>query len=98
LTHRIRAKPRTVSIERWKSGGDLPPELIVDPWEDIDARLDLERILSTLPQSDADLLTRHYIEGYTQAEIAAEQGVNQSTISRRIHFLCIRIGQTLPRL
>lgn len=51
-------------------------------WSDIEPLVD--DAIAQLPPELRDALVLHFIEGCSQAEIAAVAGVNQSTISRRI--------------
>ena len=51
------------------------------PTDEIDSRIDLERILAALPPQQRRAVSL-YARGYTQAEIARKFGVNRSTITR----------------
>ncbi len=48
--------------------------------DEIDNRIDLERILTALPPQQRRAV-RLYARGYTQAEIAVKMGVSQQAIS-----------------
>ena len=81
---RISGKHGTYPLTGRDLGTPKDSSLTFDPWDEIDARLDLERALSILIPSEADLVRKHYIEGFSQVELAADLGVDQATISRRI--------------
>ena len=51
------------------------------PTDEIDSRIDMERILAALPPQQRRAVSL-YARGYTQAEIARKFGVNRSTITR----------------
>ena len=51
------------------------------PTDEIDSRIDLDRILAALPPQQRRAVSL-YARGYTQAEIARKFGVNRSTITR----------------
>jgi RNA polymerase sigma factor (sigma-70 family) len=51
------------------------------PTDELDARIDMERLLAALPPQQRRAV-RLYARGYTQQEVADALGVNQSTISR----------------
>ena len=83
-TIRVSGKHRTRRLYPSEHTEPTDPNLIVDPWDEIDAGLDLERLLSTLSPGEADLVRKHHVEGFSQVELAADLGVDQATISRRI--------------
>lgn len=60
------------------------------PTDESDLKLDLDQIIAALPpnQRRAVLL---YGWGYTQQEIAEKTGVNQSSISRILMKVCIKM-------
>ena len=49
------------------------------PTDEIDSRIDMERILAALPPQQRRAVSL-YARGYTQAEIAKMMGVSQSAI------------------
>lgn len=51
------------------------------PTDEIDSRIDIERILAALPPQQRRAV-RLYARGFTQAEIAKKFGINQSNIAR----------------
>ncbi|MHC4646734.1 MAG: RNA polymerase sigma factor [Planctomycetota bacterium] len=51
-------------------------------WEDLSAYVD--EALEDLDEEIRDVLMRHFFEGRTTTDIAAERGVSQATVSRRI--------------
>jgi RNA polymerase sigma factor (sigma-70 family) len=53
-----------------------------DSWADISPVVD--EALSELNESSRDLILRHFLEGKTMVQIAAEDGVSQPTVSRRV--------------
>src|SRR3954470_4703321 len=63
-------------------------ELSPDPtddgptWADVSPYVDTA--LAELPADERDLLVRHFLEGVSQAQIAAERGVSTATLSRRM--------------
>jgi len=81
----VRRKRKTYSI--------YDDEAVYDPWPQIDARLDLEKILAQLPEPDRNLILLYYIIGYSQQELATRLGVCQQTVSRRLQKIVYRMGQ-----
>jgi len=59
---------------------DKPREAM--KWEDVSLYVDEE--LSELDEQTKDILIQHFFEGRTTTDIAAGQGLSQSTVSRRI--------------
>ena len=59
------------------------------PTDEIDSRIDLDRILAALPPQQRRAVSL-YSQGFTQAEIAHKFGVHQSTICRLFVKLCIK--------
>ena len=55
----------------------------------------LHEALETLPAPDRDLLTRHYIHGWSQGELAAEEGSSLKAIQCRLARLRKRVRQSL---
>lgn len=49
----------------------------------------LRKAISTLSEADAKLLMALYVDNKSQAEIAREEGVNRSTISRRVDSILL---------
>lgn len=58
-------------------------------------RVALERAMNTLEEDDRTLLRRYYVDEQTQAGIAADLGVSQMEISRRLGRLIGRLRQQL---
>lgn len=51
-------------------------------WSEVEPVVD--EALEALPEDQRELLTRHFLQGRSTVQIAAEQGVSQPTISRRV--------------
>ena len=56
---------------------------VLDPWLDVDERLDLEAAMRQLTDKQREALTL-WAMGYTQAEIGEQCGVGQRAVSHRI--------------
>jgi RNA polymerase sigma factor (sigma-70 family) len=60
-------------------------ELINPPSEDptaaLDAKMDVETLLATLPERDREIVKLHFLEGYRQAEIAAAMTISQQAVA-----------------
>ncbi len=50
-----------------------------------DARSDLVAVLSRMPDHLARVLKRHFLDGWSQAEIAQEEGTSVSAVKTRVH-------------
>ncbi len=79
----LRREQRVVS-------SDQSDELPLDPAhgyavDDPDARLDLERAISLLPQGARAAFVLHDIEGYSHEEIAGMQGIAAATVRTQLH-------------
>ena len=59
----------------------------VNPWDEVDERIDLESALRTLTPRQ-ERVVRLWLAGYTQAEIGQKMGVTNRMI--RYHFANIR--------
>ncbi|MEO6151800.1 MAG: sigma-70 family RNA polymerase sigma factor [Croceibacterium sp.] len=68
-----------------------------DTEEQVNARLDLEQLLSTLPERQAGLIREMHLEGRSVAEIAHRSGIGESaakvSIHRGLKALALRIRQ-----
>ena len=60
--------------------GDKPVE--VSEWEDVSQYVDEE--LGLLDEQMREILIRHFFEGQTMKDIAADEGLSQATVSRRV--------------
>ncbi len=76
--------------------------VLVDPGEDIadalvwQSTLDkLRLVISTLPEDEKKLIKAHFYNGKSQTALAEEYGVNQSSISRRISKILVKIKKLL---
>ncbi len=63
---------------------DLEHLLPVFPEGEMDARLDLERIVKETDPQTMEILFLLYMEGLTQEEVVEVLGVSRSTINRKI--------------
>jgi RNA polymerase sigma-B factor len=50
----------------------------------VDERLDLRDALDAMPAAERDLVDQYFIQGRSQSQLAAEHGVSQMSISRRL--------------
>lgn len=78
-----KAKPEDF-VDYCETAGLLDPEDIYAP---VEFRMDLEKFISRLPQSDADLFRYRYLLGMSQHEIADMIGMSQSWVSPRLKTL-----------
>jgi RNA polymerase sigma factor (sigma-70 family) len=96
---------RNVLREHWRAGqpaGFLPGPDVVDPWDDVNARLDLAataRAMLTavraLPSAERDVLLLVAWEQLTPAEAALVLGIPQGTARSRLHRARNTLRQTL---
>ena len=68
--------------DRWRRNEDQPSPALLDlgASTDLDAQLDIRRILHALKPRDRELLWLAYVEGMTHAEIAAVTGLSSISI------------------
>lgn len=59
---------------------------LVDPYQDIDFRMDMEKFLATQPDLDRSIM-RMYLLKMTQTEIAGKLGVCQATVCNRFKVI-----------
>ena len=57
--------------------------VVVQSWQDMSEHVDLA--LDALPESLRSILLDHFVGGKTTAQIAAERGFSQATVSRRVN-------------
>ena len=96
---------RNVLREHWRAGrpaGFPPGPDVVDPWDDVNARLDLAaavRAMLTavraLPSAERDVLLLVAWEQLTPAEAALVLGIPQGTARSRLHRARNTLRQTL---
>ena len=55
----------------------------------------LHEALEDLTPTDRDLLTRHYVHGWSQGELAIQSGTSAKAIESRLARLRVRLRQTL---
>jgi RNA polymerase sigma factor (sigma-70 family) len=55
-----------------------------DRYDAVDHRAVVASLLRALPPGEAFVVRRYYLESFPQTAIAAELGVNQATVSRRL--------------
>lgn len=66
--------------------GELHEELVADPQEEtVSAKVSLERLLSMIPERQADVIAKVKIEGLSIAEAAAMTGQSESLVKVNIH-------------
>lgn len=73
------------SLRRAKPTDELPEDLPVRPEADPDARLEVERLLATLPAKDRFLLLLLHGEEWSVAEIAEKLGWSKANVKVRAH-------------
>lgn len=75
--------PRSLSEHIGEDGAlTLQDTVGEDRQEEIDRRIELERLLKTLPEKERQILIRRYFDQHTQTEIAGDYGMTQVQISR----------------
>ncbi|MEL6828406.1 MAG: sigma-70 family RNA polymerase sigma factor [Pseudomonadota bacterium] len=66
--------------------GELHEEMVADPQEEtVSAKVSLERLLSMIPERQADVIAKVKIEGLSIAEAAAMTGQSESLVKVNIH-------------
>lgn len=100
LTQRKRARS---DLGSGPQQGDSAPET-GDSYQDVDDRLDIGRLLATLPEIDRRLLAMRYGEDFTIQDIARITGMPVGTVKSRIHRALSHLrksmsaaGQAMPR-
>ena len=73
----------------------LPKELRINVSEQIDMKLDVQRILNRLSEKDRSLIERHCGFGYTFADIARFEGVSRAAIHKRFNRIILEIRDQL---
>lgn len=73
---------------------ELPPEMCAEKKELAAA---VKKAVMRLPQPDREIFLRHYYYYQTQEEIAAEMGINISTIKTKLRRGRIRLKKSLIR-
>jgi RNA polymerase sigma-B factor len=63
--------------------------------EQVDDRVDVERLLAMLPPRDAAILRMRFYEGSTQSEIGEQIGLSQVQVSRLIRGALTRLAATV---
>src|SRR4051794_8244856 len=76
---------------------ELSPDPVDDSptWADVSPHVDTA--LAELSADERDLLVRHFLEGVSQAQIAAERGVSTATLSRRMRDAVAALRLQLSR-
>lgn len=64
----------------------------VEPFEDIDLRVDIERFITTLSETDSKIF-KLYLFKLTQTEIAKRVGVCQATVCNRLKALTNKFAE-----
>jgi len=64
-----------------------------DSWADLSPLVD--EALNELDEESHDLIIRHFLQGKTMVEIAAEDGVSQPTVSRRVELAVLALRERL---
>ncbi len=75
--------------------GCVRGEVPTDPFDHVDARVFWEQALAALPPSDAILLQQRFEEGWDERRIAHRLLTSQSTVSRRLRRVLLRLHQQL---
>jgi len=72
----------------------MQTESTYDPWDDVDARLDLAAAIGELSETEQRIV-RMWAEGDTQAEIGEALGIDQATVSRRMNAILAELREKM---
>lgn len=90
---RSRGRRRVHEARAAREARPVPDD--VPAWKEIEPLLD--RAIADLPEALRAAIVLHFLENRPQGEVAAQLGVNQSTISRRIREGLARLQRQLRR-
>jgi RNA polymerase sigma-70 factor (ECF subfamily) len=82
-------------LRKARSTEELPEALAARPEVDSDARLEVERLLATLPAKDRFLLLMLHGEEWSVAEIADRLGWSKANVKVRAHRARLRLRKLL---
>jgi RNA polymerase sigma-70 factor (ECF subfamily) len=88
-----RRRRETALDERALVAGGAP----IEPFEQLLADLDLDRLFASLPASDRELARLRYVDDLTHSQVAERLGVPEGTAKVRLHRMRRRLRQTLER-
>jgi RNA polymerase sigma factor (sigma-70 family) len=93
MRHFVRDGARRMGRETLSApDGEQDPD---DPFERLHTRLDLEHALSRLTPDEAHLIRRRFEAGLDERPLAAELGLSQPTVSRRLKKALLHLHQQL---
>lgn len=93
LNHQRRARLHRES-DSWEQDDSTPD--ISNSYRQVDDRLDVGRLLATLPEIDRHLLAMRYGEDFTIHEIAHITGMPVGTVKSRIHRALRQLRRSMP--